>query len=40
MYSMTNVILNLSAVFVDTLAYIVVSGIVGVVIVLTWGKKE
>ena len=40
MYSMTNVILNLTAVVVDTLAYALVTGIVGLVIVLTWGKEK
>lgn len=39
-YSMTNVILNLSAIVVDTLAYLVISAITGLVIVLTWGKKD
>lgn len=40
MYSMTNVISNLGAVVVDTLAYAVVTAIVGMVIVLTWGKGK
>ena len=40
MYSMTNVISNLTAVIVDALAYVVVTGIVGLVIVLTWGKEK
>ena len=40
MYSMTNVILNLTAVVVDTLAYTVVTAITGVVIVLLWGKQK
>ncbi|MCK3685971.1 hypothetical protein [Maribellus sp. YY47] len=39
-YSMTNVILNLSAIVVDILAYLLISAITGLVIVLTWGKKE
>jgi len=39
-YSMTNVILHLSAILVDALAYVLVSAITGLVIVLTWGKKE
>ena len=39
MYSMTNVILNLTAVVVDTLAYAVVTAVIGLVIVLTWGKS-
>ena len=40
MYSMTTVISNLTAVAVDTLAYAAVTAITGVVIVLTWGKKD
>ena len=40
MYSMTNVISNLGAVVVDTLAYAVVTAIVGMVIVLTWGRGK
>ena len=40
MYSMTNVISNLTAVVVDTLAYAAVTAITSVVIVLAWGKKE
>ena len=40
MYSMTNVISNLTAVIVDALAYVVVTGILGLVIVLTWGKEK
>lgn len=39
MYSMTNVISNLTAVVVDALAYVVVTGITGLLIVLTWGKS-
>ncbi|MCE4566800.1 hypothetical protein INQ51_20935 [Maribellus sp. CM-23] len=39
-YSMTNVILNLSAIVVDVLAYLVISAITGLVIVLSWGKKD
>jgi hypothetical protein len=39
MYSMTTVILNLTAVVVDTLAYAAVTAITGLVIVLLWGKK-
>jgi hypothetical protein len=39
-YSMTNVILNVSAILVDTLAYILVSALTGMIIVLAWGKKE
>jgi len=40
MYSMTNVISNLGAVVVDTLAYATVTAIVGMVIVLTWGRGK
>lgn len=39
MYSMTTVILNLTAVVVDTLAYAAVTAVTGLVIVLTWGKS-
>ncbi len=39
-YSMTNVILNVSAIVVDTLAYVLISAITGMTIVLTWGKKD
>ncbi len=39
-YGMTNVILNFGAIIVDTLAYIIVCGLTGLVIVLTWGKKD
>jgi len=39
-YSMTTVILNLSAIVVDTLAYALVTAITGLLIVLTWGKTE
>ena len=39
MYSMTTVILNLTAVAVDTLAYAAVTAVIGLVIVLTWGKS-
>ncbi len=39
-YSMTTVILNLSAIVVDTLAYALVTAITGLLIVLTWGKGE
>jgi hypothetical protein len=37
---MTSVILNLTAVVVDTLAYAVVTAATGLVIVLTWGKGK
>jgi len=40
MYSMTTVILNVTAVVVDTLAYAVVTAVTGLVIVLTWGKGK
>ena len=40
MYSMTTVILNLTAVVVDTLAYAAVTAVTGLVIVLTWGKGK
>ena len=40
MYSMTNVISNLTAVVVDTVAYTVVSALIALVIVLTWGKEK
>jgi hypothetical protein len=40
MYSMTNVILNLTAVVVDTLAYAAVTAVTGLIIVLTWGKQK
>jgi len=40
MYSMTNVISNLGTVVVDTLAYATVTAIVGMVIVLTWGRGK
>lgn len=40
MYSMTNVISNLTAVVVDTVAYTVVSALFALVIVLTWGKEK
>lgn len=40
MYSMTTVILNLTAVVVDTLAYAAVTAVTGLIIVLTWGKGK
>lgn len=40
MYSMTTMIKSVSGVVVDALMYIVVSALIGLVIVLTWGKKE
>ncbi|WP_297097630.1 hypothetical protein [uncultured Draconibacterium sp.] len=39
-YSMTNILLNVWAVIVDALAYAVITGLMGIVIVLTWGKSE
>ncbi|MFV0592538.1 MAG: hypothetical protein ACK5M7_14215 [Draconibacterium sp.] len=39
-YSMTTVILNVSAIVVDALAYILISALTGLVIMLTWGKKK
>ena len=39
-YSMTKMLLNASAILVDTLAYVVVCGLTGLIIVLTWGKIE
>lgn len=39
-YSMTNMLLHFTAIIVDALAYIVVCGLTGLVIVLTWGKKD
>ncbi|WP_340112002.1 hypothetical protein [Maribellus mangrovi] len=39
-YSMTNVLLNPSAIVVDSLAYAVITGITGIIIVLTWGKTD
>jgi hypothetical protein len=38
MYSMTTMITDLMAIIVDAVAYIVVAGVTGLVIVLTWGK--
>ncbi len=40
MYSMTTVILNVTAVVVDTLAYAAVTAVTGLIIVLTWGKGK
>lgn len=40
MYSMTTMILTLTAIVVDALAYIVVGAITGMIIVLTWGKNK
>jgi hypothetical protein len=38
--SMSTMINNISGVLVDTLAYALVTAIVGLVIVLTWGKEK
>jgi FtsH-binding integral membrane protein len=38
-YSMTTVILHVSAVIVDTLAYTLLMAVTGLLIVLGWGKK-
>jgi hypothetical protein len=40
MYSMTTMITNLTGVIVDALAYAVVAGVAGLIIVLTWGKEK
>lgn len=40
MYSMTTMIKNLSVIVVDVLAYAVVTALIGLVIVLTWGKDK
>lgn len=39
-YSMTTMISNLTALFVDVLVYSIMLGVVGIVIVLTWGKEK
>ena len=39
-YSMTNILLNVLAIIVDALAYALITGLLGIVIVLTWGKSE
>ena len=39
-YSMTNILLNVWAIIVDALAYVVITGLMGIVIVLTWGKSK
>ena len=40
MYSMTTTIQNVMAIVIDAVAYAVVSGLTGLVIVLSWGKKD
>lgn len=40
MYSMTTSINDFTGVIVDVLAYTVLSAIIGLVIVLTWGKEK
>jgi len=40
MYSMTTMITDLMGIIVDAVAYIVVAGVTGLVIVLTWGKEN
>jgi hypothetical protein len=40
MYSMTNVILNLNAIVVDTLAYIIVMAVCGIVVVFFGERKN
>ena len=40
MYSMTTMINDLKGIVVDLLAYLMVSAVSGLVIVLTWGKKD
>ncbi len=39
-YSITNILLNVWAIIIDALAYAVITGILGIVIVLTWGKAD
>jgi len=39
-YSMTNILLNVWAIVVDALAYAVITGITGILIVLSWGKGD
>jgi len=40
MFSMTTMINDMAGVVIDTLAYAVVTAVVGLVIVLTWGKVK
>jgi len=40
MYSMTTMIKNISGIVVDVLVYAVVTAVIGLVIVLTWGKDK
>jgi len=39
-YSMTTMFSNLTTIFVDVLVYSIMLGVVGIVIVLTWGKEK
>jgi hypothetical protein len=39
-YSMTTTINNLTGVVLDVLAYTVLTAIIGLVVVLTWGKEK
>lgn len=39
-YSMTTMISNLTALMVDVLVYTLVLSVVGIIIVLTWGKEK
>ena len=39
MYSMTTMIKSVSGIVVDAVVYVVVTAIIGLVIVLTWGKE-
>lgn len=39
-YSVTNILLNVWAILIDALAYAIITGILGTIIVLTWGKSD
>jgi len=39
-YSMSTTFNNLSAVFVDVVVWVIIQALVGIVIVLTWGKAD
>lgn len=39
-YSVTNILLNVWAIIIDALAYAIITGILGIIIVLTWGKSD
>ncbi|WP_321369635.1 hypothetical protein [uncultured Draconibacterium sp.] len=39
-YSVTNILLNVWAIIIDALAYAIITGILGTIIVLTWGKSD